>query len=743
MRLAYAHKYRGNYESLEHHLSRASCLAREFAGEFACGKVGEQIGRMHDVAKATELFQAVLRNVITGIDHAMPSGIAYWIRSSKYCQDQMVRFAITCAIMGHHWHLYPSIKKSDFAQYFNENLLKNNFPDSPDKNKKSAAESFEKLKKLADWAESQGYFITLNPSDYPDFSKMTRNELMLWIRMLESCQVDADYTATAEFMFPGYMDDFERKFKVDEFLEKLHQYREDLKRNAKPQPMNILREQVYNDCKTYTERKLYTLTAPTGTAKTIASLRAALHIAKHNGLRRVIVVLPYLSLIDQTCEIYKAIFGEENVLVDTSQTELDDKSRVFAERWSAPFIITTNVNFFQTLFASKASELRKLHNIVNSVIIYDEYQTLRPGAAKLSMELMQELVDRYGCSVILSTATDPHFANANDTGSQAAGMTSFFEWKPTEMIRDVRKLFDDYQKIKKLKMHAIRKKCSYEDVLHLAEGKNQFLCVLNTKRKARKMYKLFRDKFGEENTFLLYGNYCACDKIYIVNTVKERLRKGLPTYLIATQCIEAGVDLDFQYGAREYSPLDSMVQASGRVCRSALFAGEFWMFKLEDDSKYGYPSTDYQNCSSRSIQLVDSGEKLFDTVTTDKYFTQIYQMDRDMTFEETLKDCIGILDFKGVSDNFKIIEEREQSIFVVRPIDPDGQNVFDALMTKIQADGYVVSKRMMRRLSKFTVASNIAEPQRHGIQLFVHSKEFPINWYILTDGSYSDCGLIF
>lgn len=734
----YAHYNSANKELLIDHLRMTGDLAAEFASRFGFKELGLQLGLLHDVGKHTERFQDVLNGKVKKIDHAVVAAECYAeISGPDICADDFIYLMICHCLNAHHSVLrgnfqdigidgiYPLPKKFDMPEAMTD-----------DRGKLNALSSEEEYQSVLCFIKKHKLLRALSDSDLPDTSSMSNAEKMLFVRMMQSCLVDADYSATAMFEDPEYANAIQdRKLDVDVLLKKLFEYHEALVEYADPDnAMNRLRNIVYNDAAKAGRGKIgvYTLTAPTGTAKTLAMMRFALEQARENILQKIIIVLPYLSITTQNAEAYRKIFGDDVVLEDDSMTEYTEEIQLYADRWNSPIIITTSVKFFETLQAAKASDLRKLHEITNAVVVFDEVQTLDAEFTDITVKTLMALPKMYRTTVVFSTATQP----AYQYRSALAGFSAI------EIIEEPEKLYCDYEVAKKTRVQfSIDHEWMPKDLAKELGQYPQALCVSNTTTKALNMYLAFAEVFGENNTFYLSSRLCPEHKSDVIRAVKLCLDDNLPCYLLSTQCIEAGVDLDFPAGAREYASLTAIAQTAGRINRNgARENGKLLVFLSDKNGNYDFPSDAYRNESNITYHMVVGREQhALNTSNLEdikEYYKKLYSGDsthgRDKrTIIEAEKNC----DLQKMAEVYHLIENSNQCNVIV-PYEKR-MSEFQALSGCLAKSHYTLSKKELYSHHGITVSVTVNHKaliyiQTHCHQLSLRSpgQAAPVNWYI-------------
>ena len=769
----YAHTAKVNEENekLLDHLQLTAKLAAANGSSFHNGKVCEQLGLLHDIGKRTENFQKVLEGTKTKQDHAIVAAIYYFAHG--LCSSKWLKRRLATIMAAHHSSLYTqqtvkldnaktvknhSVETHEIMNEFLESRIGSQYNKyTADDLKEIAVSDKIEYDEIIEYVNKNHLLLHLTKEDYFDVDEMTCNERMFYIRMLMSCLVDADYSATIEFESPGYLEKYfyHDRFDTDSLMEKLKRYHEELVLHSEDSIINRLRNQVYASCEKNGALKtgFLTLTAPTGSGKTLALMQFALQQAATFKKNRIIIVLPYLSIINQNAAIYQTVFGEDMVLVDDSQIDFDDETRLYADRWSSPIIVTTSVKFFKTLFASKATELRKLHNICNSVVVFDECQTLSSDILNTTIETLQSLIKHYGTTVLFSTATKPSYMYRNFTKEEfVRGKTikiSEMRWEAKEIMDNVQDAFDLYKTIKNTEVSCLTDspEMMYEQLTDYYKKETAVVYIFNTVKHAAEMYDEITREYGPEGCYLITSRFCPEDKIYIIDQVNERLKNGKFVRLVATQCVEAGVDFDFPNGAREYAPLDSVIQAAGRVNRNGKYKGNFLVFKCMEHSRYDYPSAGYKEASDITFELAKERPlDFYDLTVMDEYYKELYN--NSLHYRSDSKELYNFMlvdSYNEVTRNYKVIDKDDQITMIVKPIFADSSEI-DRYISEIEDNGFTISKQMMKKLSKYTVSVYCNKSKKitdFGMQLNVRTRngEHEINWFIAGDDVYSTKGL--
>lgn len=529
-------------QTLEAHSSRVSELASQFAAEFGCGDIARVMGLLHDKGKEQVEWQKYIQgvtgfnkeyaNVKQGPNHAY---VGACIAQKQY--PQIAPF-IAQPIAGHHRGLY------DYCNYVE--VTKSEIPN----------------------------YVPINeriPYAFPRFPRLEKYDYHQLVRMLFSCLVDADSLDTEFFMTPEQARLRGCHTTMEELLGKLETYLQELRKEAQYTKVNHIRNYVQEQCvkESQGEKGFYSLTVPTGGGKTLSSVLWALHHAVKNHQQRIIIAIPYTSIIVQTASTLKRIFGEENVLEhhsninpeDIKDRELRECLQLATENWDYPIIVTTNVQLFESLFSNKRSDCRKLHNIVNSVIILDEVQTLPLGFYKPIVHTLDTMHRLFGVSVLFTTASQPIL-----TG-RIEGANPFASFEALASVREIipadARLHD---KLRRVDLKFIEGIKSYDEIAEELAKHHRVLCIVNTRKDAKEIY----DRLPKEGICLhLSRMMCPAHIAATIQHVKEALKidSDEPIRVVATQLIEAGVDIDFPVVYRQEAGLDSILQAAGRCNR--------------------------------------------------------------------------------------------------------------------------------------------------------------------------------
>ena len=633
------------------HLQAVGALARTFGAEIGKAYAAGLAGDFHDFGKYSIRFQGVLQGTHQGIDHALPGAAELYKRLGmdtilgKLCADAV---SVVEAVAGHHDGLTGLPQMQDCLE---EMVADDGWDDCP-------SGKMPSLHGEAEFRQAEEAF----EQDFPDyqipvFKKKTGiskgyDEAMLDTRMLFSCLVDADYSASASDDDPDYMRKCSRPpLDADAMLFKLEDHCVQLRKKSKADAqINALRNEVYARCGEAGNRPmgLFTLTAPTGVGKTMAMLHFALRHCKQHGLNRIIVVLPFLTLAEQTELEYRNIFPE--ILVDHSQRDLPEESRELAQRWDSPVIITTSVRFFESLFSARPGVCRKLHHIANSVVLFDESQSLPASLAGPTVTTVNALCKKYRCTMVFSTATQPDFSALPK-----------ISWQPSEILTDYPSFFEKMRRVNTRWSHSL----SLHEVAQKMSTENSACCIVNLRRHARKLFNLLRaESQGTDGLFFLTTDLCPAHRLEVVAEIKRRQREKHRCLVIATQCIEAGVDLDFDVMFRSMAPLESIVQAAGRCNRNGSCPGGGWLtvFLPEEEGRL-YPSDSYGRAASVVMNLwaENDNPELSDPNQIRQYYERFFAEEKG---NAKLADALRKKDYKGVERHYQLIENAGVALVV-------------------------------------------------------------------------------
>jgi CRISPR-associated endonuclease/helicase Cas3 len=549
---------RGDWQPLAEHLIQVGDFAAEYAAPFGGQILARAAGRLHDLGKYTEKFQARLDGDPARVDHAT------WgarIARERYSTTGAL---IAYGIAGHHAGLadgragHEAQSRPSLQERLSDDYRKHELPPL-----------------LPDWERELALPDKLAlPAGFAGHSHLERRpfQLSLLARMLFSCLVDADFTDTDDFYRrlegrPSRAEEAGTRPTLAQLRERLNTHMAGFPREG---GINPLRTQILHEVRAKADMRpgLFSLTVPTGGGKTLASLAFALdHAIAHaqsHGLRRVIYVIPFTSIVEQTVQVFRHALGvqdRDDVVLEHHSAFFDDpsaapqaiaKRRLAMENWDAPIVVTTAVQFFESLFADRPARCRKLHNIAGSVVVLDEAQTLPHNLLRPCVALLDELARNYRVSPVLCTATQP--ALRLEQGFKG-GLEHV-----QELVDDPPALYAQLQRV-----HVRHVGTLDDDALadHLRR-REQVLCIVNNRRHARHLFDAIAGQPGVRHlTTLMHARHRSA----VLAELREDLKAGRPCRLVATSLIEAGVDVDFPAVLRAEAGLDSIAQAAGRCNR--------------------------------------------------------------------------------------------------------------------------------------------------------------------------------
>ena len=516
-------------------------------------------------------------------------------------------------------------------------------------------------------------------------------------RMLYSCLVDADFLDTEAFMNPNIAALRRNKSSLGTLLPALEQYLNGLQERASESEVNKIRHQVQQRCSEMSDKDkgFYSLTVPTGGGKTLSSLLWAMKHAIRNGQKRIIIAIPYTSIIVQTAGTLKSIFGEANVLEHHSNVDpegiedeqLRERMRLAAENWDYPIIVTTNVQLFESMFSNKPSDCRKLHNICNSVLILDEVQTLPTDFLQPIVDSLKTYQKIFGISVLFTTASQPILSGLIEGCNPNASFHGIDEVK--EIIPTSYHLHD---KLRRVALSIDNDGKTYDEIASEIVKYDIVLCIVNTRRDAKEIY----DRLPKEGCIHLSRMMCPQHVNETIERIKDGLKNGSSKVIrvIATQLIEAGVDIDFPVVFRQEAGLDSILQAAGRCNREGKNGiSTTYVFSLSAEHALPRGSINDANYARLNMKNV---EDWFSTATMTQYFKQLYC--RKETFDR--KDIKAYLYnpkelcFETASKEFRLIDDTGITVYV---------NYGDCTQFIQKLRQYGPSYGLMKKLSQYSV----------------------------------------
>lgn len=622
-------------QTVDEHCTNTAKLAGSFASKFDCKSFGEKLGLFHDKGKDTPEFQAYIKNK-SGYrpNPSAPAKAPHAAIGAKLALDCFPRWKqlIAYPILAHH----AGLKDSDYA----EKVFRETDVSSMDFEKQNAQPI---------------------PPAWASKGNVQPFEVNHWVRLLASCLVDADRLDTERFQNPEQSNLRAKKKKLSELATLLDAYLEKLGRDAQDTPVNRIRAGIQHTCinRSSDGPGFYSLSVPTGGGKTLSSLAWAMRHAMKNGKERIIVAIPYTSIVSQTADVFQGIFGKENVLEHHSAFEIADLNTeditihdLATENWDYPIIVTTNVQLFESLYASKAGRFRKIHNVCNSVLILDEVQSLPVEFLRPILEALETYNHLFGVSVLFTTASTPVFDRDIFWHGEELlrGLPSIHEIIPKEM--------DLAKKLQRVAIHFDDGESSYADIAERMSRYGQCLCVTNTRSNAR---EIFKELPGDVQKIHLSRLMCPRHIKTKIDEIKRLLKLGSTVRVVSTQLIEAGVDIDFPVVFRERSGLDSIIQAAGRCNREGhLPKGDAYVFSFDHIPR------GFMQRADNARRALGKDRDWFNPQTMREYFMHLYE--RVPSFDvkhihESLQ-YIPNMQFETAAENFRLIQDDSMNVIV-------------------------------------------------------------------------------
>lgn len=520
--------------------------------------------------------------------------------------------------------------------------------------------------------------------------------LHLWLRMLFSCLVDADFLDTERFMDPRKAASRQSDWSLPNLKNQFDAYMTEKSESSRASVVNQRRAAILQDCRNAAQELpgIYTLTVPTGGGKTLSGMAFALEHAVKHQKQRIIVAIPYTSIIEQTAEQYREIFGEavlehhSNLDPDKADRE-NSRSRLASENWDAPIIVTTNVQLLESLFAARTSRCRKLHNLVNSVIVLDEAQLLPPDYLQPILDVLRLLTDHYGVTLVLSTATQPALGTVKDGFGRTVlrGLDA-----RREIISDVNSLFRALERVEVITPSDMNLRSTWEEVAQDLCQHPSVLAIVNSRRDARELHRLL-----PVGTIHLSAQMCGEHRSNVIAKIKQKLQCGHSLRVVSTQLVEAGVDLDFPVVYRALAGLDSVAQAAGRCNREGrLDKGRVVVFIPPKASPKGLLLFGEQ--ATRSVWHGHEGKALSHNLFDD-YFRQYFAKeipDKHNILPLLVKGSRqGVVQFRSAAQRFRLIDDVGQSVLV--PYGEQGFKWID-MLKKLGPERF-----LLRKLQRYSV----------------------------------------
>jgi CRISPR-associated endonuclease/helicase Cas3 len=674
--LGFAHSLPGRpkdeWQPLGDHLEGVARTAADCAAKFDSADVAWNAAWIHDAGKAADGFQTYLLRQNNLDDETCDTAASGRINHSSAGAalahevfGEVASLALAYAAAGHHAGL-PDYYTADGGRGALQCRLEEGKAD------------LDRIR-----AKLKGLAVRLRPGIRPP-RFVRRDNFHLWVRMLFSCLVDADFLDTERFIQPdqsirrgGYplLEELKPAFDV---------YIEAVLARAPSTPVNAARREILEACRAAAPLApgLFSLTVPTGGGKTLASVAFALDHAVLHNKSRLIYVIPYTSIIEQTAEVLRRIFGDEKVIEHHSNLDPDKetpRSRLASENWDAPVVVTTNVQFFESLYAARPGRCRKLHNLVGSVVVLDEAQLLPPQWQAPCVEVIDQLIANFGVTLLLSTATQPPLP------TRAAAR---------EIVPHPERLSDRLRRTAVALPADMARPSDWDEIAGRLKRYDQVLCIVNTRRDGHDLFRRM-----PEGTLHLSALMCGEHRSQVIARIKERLAAGEPLRVVSTQVVEAGVDIDFPVVFRALAGLDAIVQAAGRCNREGRLnaagrLGEVQVFVPPKPSPRGL----LRKAEDTTRALLATGD--LDPENPHKfrrYFELFYSRlnDTGRSFMDLLQKDSPRIPFRTAAERFRFIDDQVQQPVFVR----FGES--ERWIAALRREG--PRRASMRRLQRFTV----------------------------------------
>jgi CRISPR-associated endonuclease/helicase Cas3 len=718
----------GEPHYLAEHLHAVALGAGEKAALFDAGNWGRLAGIWHDLGKYRVGFRRYIRQAndpdahiegrVSGRDKTHSAAGAIWaqryLREVAGSQGDVIARVLSYVIAGHHaglddWDggLKARLAGEDSAREFDDAMAGGPAPE------------------------------VLRPDvPLPDMSRIPVDvktgipgSFALWVRMLFSALVDADFLDTEAFMNAGRAVSREGFASIDQLLEVFDAHMQNLSEVAAPTQVNRLRADVLRQCRDKAEHKpgAFTLTVPTGGGKTLSSLAFALCHAGLHGKRRIIYAIPYTSIIEQTADVFRGILGETNVVEHHSLAESDpaqetSRSRLACENWDAPLIVTTNVQLFESLFARRTSRCRKLHNLVDSVVVLDEAQLLPVEFLQPILDVLRLLVKDYGVTLLLCTATQPALTSRQSLDPRR-GLRGFAAGPVTEIIDDVPALFALLKRVEVHRPTSLETKRNWPEIGGEVARHDAVLTIVNRRADARELYGLLRAQ-GRGGVWHLSALMCPQHRSDTIAAIKKALdarrealargQRSYPVRVVSTQLVEAGVDMDFPVVFRAMAGLDSIAQAAGRCNREGrLEHGHVHVFVPPTLPPPGLLRQGESTCRTIWHGAIDDplALQLFP-----RYFSRLYadgNLDKHGICDMLRVGKEADVRFRDAADKFRLIDNEDAGTVIVRyPVGDSGE--VDKWIAILERDG--PQRWLMRKL------------QRYGVTIYQHDIRRLLEW---------------
>ncbi len=683
---SYAHSgtpgQKDDWQTLEAHLAATADLAADRAAPLGLAGLARLAGALHDFGKHDPAFQRRLDGAAGSVDHSTAGAALLLARAQR--AERIAAELLAYAILGHHAGL-PDANGSDTAMARRIDRFKDPVPPAV-----SAAVSID--------------FAPLLPELVAGLRRETADfDLSVAGRMVFSCLVDADFRDTEAYYTRLERRSADRDWPaLGDLLPRLRA-RFDAHMAGFPATtdLNLRRAGVLSHIRAQAALPpgLFTLTVPTGGGKTLASLGFALDHAARHGHRRIIYAIPYTSIIDQTAATFRDLFRDFDTIVLEHHSNIDiekgeqrgrDKLRLAMEDWAAPLVVTTNVQLFESLFAARPSRCRKLHNIAGSVIVLDEAQTLPRDLLLPTLRMIDVLAARYGCSIVLCTATQPAFDSRQLKHGGLPLQGRELAPDPAELARHLRRA-------------RIVQGGTMEDadLVGALRDTPQGMVIVNSRKHALDLFQAVQAA-GLAGAIHLTTRQYPAHRRRILADIRARLATNAPCRLIATSLIEAGVDVDFPKGWRAETGLDSVVQSAGRVNREGRRPLEDSTLTLFEAPGQPMPAALKPLIAAMRSTAGRIGDLLSAEAIRD-WFEQVYWREGPERMGQPMVDafvCGRSTDFPypSTAETYRMIDSRMVPVLIALDDEPDARAAIADL-----AKPNIPSGLIARQLQPFTV----------------------------------------
>ena len=730
----------GNWEvhTLEDHLRGVATIAEEIGEKFSSKEWTRLAGLWHDLGKYRPAFQKHIKKS-SGYDqnasissendpnkqHAS-TGAMYAV---EHLDESVFGRVLAYVIAGHHAGLPDYTGAKAKGRSLDEALQDVHF-----------------LQEIQNVSIPEDILDKANLVPPPVMDSF--HDMHCWIRMVFSALVDADFLDTEKFMQPAKTDLRKTKYpSLHILLKRFSRYMDKLTATSKIGPVNELRSDVLKEARRKAAGKpgIYTMTVPTGGGKTLSSLAFALEHSCRFKKSRIIYAIPYTSIIDQTASIFKEVFSpysnvvlEHHCNVEPVEKKQITSTRLATENWDAPIIVTTTVQLFESLFAAKTSQCRKLHNMIDSVIVLDETQLLPPNYLNPIRHIIQLLSKHYGVTFLLTTATP----TPNKGYSDALGKQLLQNIETTEIINRPERYYQSLKRVEFIVPEDLHCPQSWSAIADEILAYPAVLAIVNKRDDARSLFNALDDI----NAYHLSGFMCPIHRRKVIQRIKIRLQRGEQVRVVSTQLVEAGVDFDFPVVFRAVSGLDSIIQAAGRCNREGNLKSKNGKKRLGQVRVFVPPSSQPPGLLHIAFQtttsiLKRSGRDIGDPELVLEYFEQLHSKIRNFDNHNILSllqddaDAINI-QFRSAAHVFQMIEEDQCFPLFIDYGADETERKRVAYLLKLLANEKNVDRWLIRELQPYSI--NLYNYQKLKAISDEIIKETDSGYFVISGGGVYD-----